>query len=307
MLVGAHTWDDAGVVRLHPREALVQTVDFFTPVVDSPRDYGAIAAANALSDVYAMGGRPLCALGLLGTPPELPPAVAGAILRGGEETMARAGVPVVGGHSIKDRELKFGFAVTGVVDPRKVVTNAAARPGDLLVLTKPLGTGVLTTALKRGLLPAPALRRVTALMRQLNAGAAAAMAAAGARAATDISGYGLLGHARHIAAASRVTLEVDAARVPLLPLVEELLAQECFPGGLNDNLRFVEPVTRFERHVPLVLRRALSDPQTSGGLLIAIPPRRLESLLAALRRARVREAQVVGRVLPRSRRLLHVV
>lgn len=308
MLVGPETWDDAGVYRLSATEALVQTVDFFTPVLDSPRDFGAVAATNALSDVYAMGGRPVTALGLLGVPATgVSDASVAQILRGGNEVMRRAGVEVIGGHSIKDRELKFGYAVTGLVHPRRVVTNAGAAPGNVLVLTKPLGTGVLTTALKRGLLPPALLRRVTALMRSLNAGAARAMLAAGARAATDVTGYGLLGHARNIAAASGVTLEIDASRVMLLPGVEEYLAAGCFPGGLTANLEFVSPLTGFAAHVPLELRRALCDPQTSGGLLIAVPRSRLGRLLDGLRRGKVREAHVVGRALRRGRKLLRVV
>jgi selenide, water dikinase len=308
VLVGPETWDDAGVFRVSGSLAMVQTVDFFPPIVDSPRDYGAIAAANAVSDVYAMGGVPVSALCLVGAPATgLPDGTLGEILRGGQEKLAEAGAVVLGGHTIKDRELKFGYAVTGWVHPRRIVTNAGARPGDLLVLTKPLGTGVYTTALKRGLLSAAGLRRVTGLMKTLNAGASRAMLLAGAHAATDVTGYGLLGHGRNVAAASRVTLEFDSARVPLLPGVEERIEAGCYPGGLTANFRFVEPLTGFARHVSDVQRLALCDPQTSGGLLIAVAPRRLEALWKALRAQRVNEAQVVGRVLAKGRRLLQVV
>jgi selenide, water dikinase len=307
VLVGPETWDDAGVYRLNAREALVQTVDFFTPVVDSPRDYGAIAAANALSDVYAMGGRPITALGLLGMPEHgVPDGAVGEIFRGGEAMLRRAGVALLGGHSVKDRELKFGYAVTGLIHPRRIVSNDRAKPGDVLVLTKPLGTGVLTTALKRGQLGRAELRRVTRQMCRLNEGAAHAMLAAGARAATDISGYGLLGHARNVALASRVTLEFFAREVPILPGVMERIGAGCYPGGLTANLEFVAPLTRFDAGVPEAVRKALCDPQTSGGLLISIGERRLSALLAGLKAHRVPQVRVIGRVLARGRRPLVV-
>lgn len=307
VLVGPETWDDAGVYKLSATEALVQTVDFFTPIVDSPRDFGAIAAANAVSDVYAMGGIPETALCILAAPvEELPAGVVGEIIRGGEEVMREAGVAILGGHSIRDKELKFGYAVTGRIHPKKVVTNAGARAGDVLVLTKPLGTGVLTTALKRQLLGAADLKRVTAQMRRLNAGAARAMVRTGVHAATDVTGFGLLGHARNVAAASKVTLEFDSARVPLLPGIEDFLLAGCYPGGLVKNAAFLAPFVEFKAHVPEVLRKAVVDPQTSGGLLIAVPAARLGKLLAELKREKT-PAFVVGRALPRSRRALLVV
>ncbi len=306
--MGPDQWDDAGVYQVSPSIALVQSVDFFTPVVDDPFDYGAIAAANALSDVYAMGGKPLTALTLLGMPQVgLPRGVASAMLRGGMEVMASAGVSIVGGHSVRDKELKFGYAVTGTVHPSRVITNAGARVGDLLVLTKPLGTGVLTTALKRGLLGRPGLRQVVDQMRHLNRAAARAMLKAGAHAATDVTGFGLLGHALNIARASRVTVEIDTTRVPAIPGVEEKLESGCYPGGLQSNLDYVSAFVRFEPHVSDVLRKLLADPQTSGGLLIAVAPASVKSLQAALRRSRTPCAEVVGRVLRRAARPLHVV
>lgn len=307
VLVGPETWDDAGIYRLNAREALVQTVDFFTPIVDSPYDFGAIAAANAVSDIYAMGAVPETALCLLGAPVgDLPPGVLSDILRGGEDALEEAGVVVLGGHSIRDPELKFGYAVTGRVDPRRMITNAGAVAGDLLVLTKPLGTGVLTTALKRQLLSEKALRSVTRVMRHLNAGAARAMVKAGAHAATDVTGFGLLGHARNIAAASKVTLRIDASKVPLMAEVEELIESGCYPGGLASNLQFLDPVVAFADHVSGTRRKALADPQTSGGMLIAVKPSRLGILLAALKRERTLEAAVIGLVARRRKHLVEI-
>ncbi len=224
MLVGPETWDDAGVFRLSPTRALVQTVDFLTPVVNDPFDYGRIAAANALSDVYAMGGAPLTALSIVCYPERGDMSVLGDILRGGSDTLAKAGVALLGGHTVRDPEIKFGFAVTGEVHPKRIVTNAGAKRGDLLVLTKPLGTGILATALKRRLLPDAALARMTAQMATLNRAAALAMRATGASAATDVTGFGLLGHALNVARASKKTLRIWSGAVPLLPGVSRV----CF-------------------------------------------------------------------------------
>lgn len=306
LLVGPETWDDAGVYRLAPNLALVQTVDFITPIVDDPRDFGAIAAANALSDVYAMGGTPTLALSIVCFPSETAdPRILRDMLRGGAAKLREAGVTLLGGHSVRDREMKFGFAVTGRVHPGRIVTNAGARAGDVLVLTKPIGTGILATALKRGRLDAPGVRRLTRQMAALNGPAARAMRAAGVRAATDISGFGLLGHALNIARGSRKTLRIQGASVPLLPGVLELAEEGVFPGGLETNLRYVEPAVAWVDDVPLARRRALADPQTSGGLLLAVPPRRVRALLGRLAKARV-AGSVIGEVRARGRRAIEV-
>ncbi len=306
LLVGPETWDDAGVYRLTPGLAVVQTVDFITPIVDDPRDFGAIAAANSLSDVYAMGGTPKLALSIVCFPSETAdPRILRGMLRGGVAKLREAGVTLLGGHSVRDREMKFGFAVTGEVHPRRVVTNAGARPGDRLVLTKALGTGVLATALKRGLLPATSLRRLTRQMAALNAPAARAMSAAGVRAATDISGFGLLGHALNIARASGRTLRIAASSVPLLPGAADFAEQGVFAGGLETNLRYVERDVDWKADPGPGVRRLLADPQTSGGLLLAVPPARLPALLGRLRAARI-AAPVIGEVCARGRRAIEV-
>lgn len=305
VLVGPDTWDDAGVYRVAPGLALVQTVDFITPVVNDPYEYGRIAAANSVSDVYAMGGTPVSALSIVGFPEGGDLTILREMMRGGAETLRRADVALLGGHSIRDREIKFGFAVTGYVHPKRVISNAGARKGDLLVLTKPLGTGILATALKRRLLDDASLRTITRQMATLNRAAAEAMQAARASAATDVTGFGLLGHALNIARASRVTIRVWSRAVPVLPGVLEFAGQGVAPGGLQANASYLEAQTRYDETVPATLRAALVDPQTSGGLLIVAGPPRVKDLMARLSRARVKAA-VIGEVLPRGSRPLEV-
>jgi selenide,water dikinase len=271
LLVGSETFDDAGVFRLSDDLALVQTVDFFAPIVDDPYAFGQIAAANALSDVYAMGGEPLTALCIAAFPTsKLPLTVLTEILRGAQDKVREAGAVVAGGHTVVDDEPKFGLAVTGRVDPRHILTNAAAVPGNVLVLTKPLGTGILSTAAKRDLLDADTQRAMITSMSRLNAGAARAALELGARCATDITGFGLLGHLSHIARASNITARVDLARVPLLPRARELVEQGISTGGADRNEEFLEQ--RVDWGVCTDVDRAiLVDPQTSGGLLVALP------------------------------------
>ena len=299
MLVDAATLDDAGVFAHGRGEALVQTVDFFTPVVDDPYDFGQVAAANALSDVYAMGGRPLTALAVLCVPDAgVPPEALAAVLQGGLDKMREAGVSVLGGHSVRDPELKFGYAVTGVARRRRLLRNAGARPGDRLLLTKPLGTGILSTALKQGRLEPALLARLTRQMAQLNRAAAEAAVEFGARAATDVTGFGLLGHAVQLADASGVTLGLAPAPGWLLPRVRELAAAGVAPGGLAANRGFYAASVAGDAVEP-ALRDALYDPQTSGGLLLAVPARRARALAAALRRRRVWHVEA-GQVRPRG-------
>ena len=274
------------MLRLPDGTLLVQTVDFFTPVVDDPYQYGAIAAANALSDVYAMGGRPLSALSIAGVPErDFPAEWAAAIVRGGFDKLVEAGCLLLGGHSVRDPEIKFGYAVTGTVDPAALTTNAGARPGDQLVLTKPLGTGVLATALKAGQAPAEAAGAAAASMATLNRAGAEAGARAGVRGATDVTGFGLLGHAAALARESRVTLEIVAEALPLLPAAREL-APRFQPGGLKANALQFEPLAELGAGLDPALRALLCDPQTSGGLLLAVPAAAVETLLASLPGAR---------------------
>ena len=287
VLVDASTLDDAGLYAWGRSEVLVQTVDFFTPIVDDPYDYGQIAAANALSDVFAMGGRPLTALALLCAPDGgLSTDTVAAILQGGLDKMHEAGASVVGGHSIRDPELKFGYAVTGVAKRRRILPNSGARPSDQLFLTKPLGTGVLTTALKQGRLEAGLLRRVTRQMAALNRAASEAALEHGATAATDVTGFSLLGHASQVADASEATLVLEPGRDWLLPRVAEFIGQDVYPGGLVRNRKFFSPKVD-EGATETALLSALYDPQTSGGLLVAVPARRAAAFAAALRRRRV--------------------
>jgi selenide,water dikinase len=276
VLVGPHTADDAGVYRLREDLALVQTVDFFTPIVDDPRDFGRIAAANALSDVYAMGGRPLTALNLVAfSLADLGGEVLSEILAGGAEVVAEAGATIVGGHSIEDAEPKYGLAVTGVVHPDEVVSNAGGRAGDALVLTKPLGAGAISTAAKRGDAPAGAVAAAVETMTALNRDAAAAALAAGAHAMTDVTGFGLLGHLHELAAASRVRAEVEAAAVPAIEGALDLLAAEsAVSGGARRNAAHADSFATFADSVAPARRRLVTDPMTSGGLLVAVMPAR---------------------------------
>ena len=272
VLVGPGTSDDAGVVRLTDELALVQTVDFFTPIVDDPYAFGRIAAANALSDVYAMGATPVSALNLVAYPLErLGADVLAEILRGGADAAAAAGVAIVGGHSIDDPEPKYGMAVAGTVHPDRVLTNAGGRAGDVLVLTKPLGAGAVATAIKRGLADDALIARAIGVMAALNDRASEQAIAAGAHALTDVTGFGLLGHLHELAAASGVAAEVDA--VPAIDGVLELLADErAVAGGSRRNRADAERFTRYDDGVPEPVRRLASDAMTSGGLLAAVPP-----------------------------------
>jgi selenide,water dikinase len=276
VLVSAGTADDAGVVQLSEDIAIVQTADFFTPIVDDPYAFGRIAATNALSDVYAMGGRPVCALNLVAFPLEtLGADVLREILRGGADAAAAAGASIVGGHSIDDPEPKYGMAVTGVVDPRAVLTNAGGRDGDALVLTKPLGAGAVATALKRGLADAALVERAVEVMTTLNATGAEQARAAGAHALTDVTGFGLLGHVHELAEASGLAAEIDASAVPAIAGVLELLADErAVAGGSRRNRADAESFATFAPGVEEARRRLCCDAMTSGGLLAAVAPER---------------------------------
>jgi len=295
LLVGTETSDDAGVYRLASGQAIVQTVDFFTPVVDDPYDWGRITAANALSDIYAMGAVPLTALQLLGWPRDVIPwSVASEVIGGGLDVMGQAGCVVVGGHSIDDPEPKYGFAVTGLVDPVAVVTNAGAEPGDALVLTKPLGIGIITTAIKRGLCPDPVREAAVASMVQLNDRAAAGLPVGGVHAATDVTGFGLLGHLHEMLRAAGVSAEIVGDAVPVLDGARELLEAGCWAGGSGRNLEAVAPFVDGEAPGDTV--RLLADAQTSGGLLMAAAdPVAVTSRI----RSAGGDAWVIGRIVDR--------
>ncbi len=315
VLVGFETNDDAGVYKLADDLALVQTVDFFTPIVDDPHLYGQIAAANSLSDVYAMGGRPISALSIVGFPEKGDPDLLEQILRGGLAKMSEANCSVVGGHSIRDDDMKFGYAVTGVINPQRVWRNVGARPGDALLLSKAIGTGVISTALKNGRASEESLAAATASMTRLNRDAAEALrevdALAGSgpgaiHAVTDVTGFGLLGHAREMAAGSGVSLEIVHAQVAYLPGAADAARAGHLAGGLKNNREFVGDCVGFADAVPEEFRNLLFDPQTSGGLLVAIAPEAVDAALAALAQRGV-AARPIGRVLAQRSPLIQVL
>jgi len=295
LLVGFDTSDDAAVYRLSEQSALVQTVDFFPPMVDDPRMFGRIAAANALSDIYAMGGIPSLAMNLLCFPSCLGVEVAGEILAGGAEKILEAGAVIAGGHSIEDAEPKYGLCVSGFVDPRHILANAGARPGDVLILTKPIGSGVLTTALKAEMLSSDSEMALYAILEQLNRYAAQAAAPFSPNACTDITGFGLLGHAAEIAAASGVSIELVSSDIPYMDQALAYAEDGLVPGGAYRNRDYFSHRIRFSDHISTAASDLLFDPQTSGGLLLSIPESRAEQALSSLRSA-VPVAAIIGYV-----------
>jgi selenide,water dikinase len=300
VLVGHDTLDDAGVYRVRPDLALIQTVDFFTPIVDDGYEFGQIAAANAFSDVYAMGGTPRTALNLVCWPVALDNKILGAILAGGADKAHEAGCALIGGHSIQDEELKYGLAVTGTAHPDRIVSNAKAGVGDQLYLTKPLGTGVLTTALKQGQRSAAEIEEAVVAMKTLNGPAMTVAIDLGVTAATDITGFGLAGHAVQLADASGVTLQFEATQLPIFADAEALALAGCVPGGGEANQRYYGPRVDVASNVPSGVIKVVFDPQTSGGLLLAIPGEDTDLVVAALEAADCGAACHVGLVVPRD-------
>jgi len=311
LLVGSDHFDDAGVYRLSDDSALVLTVDFFPPLVDDPYQFGRIAAANSLSDVYAMGGRPVAVLNIVGFPDmALPAEILGEILRGGAERVAAAGAVVAGGHSVRDSEIKFGLAVTGLIHPDRILTNGGARPGDVLILTKPLGSGVLTTAAKKGLIGEGDLAEAIEVMAELNAGACAAIyelaaeaggdpRAAGVHAVTDITGFGLIGHAFEMAEASGVTIEIEASKVPLMTNTLRLAREGVVTRAAGSNLEHVGK-RLIAQGMDETLVKVLADAQTSGGLLIAVAENKADQLTNLLPISRTRTKTIIGGIKPQS-------
>ena len=297
VLVGHATSDDAAVYRLNDEQALVATVDYFTPIVDDPYDFGRIAAANALSDIYAMGATPLFALAITGFPrDQLGAGVLEHILRGGAEKAAEAGIAVVGGHSIDDAEPKYGLAVTGIVHPDRIVRNVGARVGDRLFLTKPLGAGIVSTAVKRGLAGETMVARAVEVMATLNRAAAEAMMAVGPNAGTDVTGFGLLGHLSEMTAGSGVAARLRASAIPVQPGVYELARQDVVPGGTKRNHAGLDGIVRWAPEIDLAMQMVIADAQTSGGLLIAVAAERAEALREALARAGAPAAAEIGEI-----------
>jgi len=297
LIVGMETSDDAGVYRLNDEQAIVQSVDFFTPVVDDPYAFGQIAAANALSDIYAMGGKPLTAMNLVSFPVgKLKMEILAKILQGGSDKIREAGAVLVGGHSIDDAEPKYGLSVTGIVHPDHVLSNAKAKPGDFLILTKPLGVGIITTGIKRGIVSAEAEAEVIKVMATLNKGAAEAAIEVGVHAVTDVTGFGLLGHLHEMLQASECSAEVYADAVPVLESVWECIQQKAIPGGTQANRRHLEGKVNFAPDVSEKVRIVLFDAVTSGGLLLAVPEDHVDLLIKQLEAYKTLAAAVVGRI-----------
>lgn len=306
VLVGLDAPDDAGVYKLTDDLAIVQTVDFFTPIVDDPYAFGAIAAANALSDVYAMGGRPVTALNLVGYPiSKLPAEVLARILQGGADKVREAGAVIIGGHSIDDPEPKYGLAVTGVIRPDCLCTKGGARPGEVLVLTKPIGVGTLTTAIKKGVVPPAVQEEAIRIMAALNTAAELAHAH-GVRGMTDVTGFGLLGHASEMAREGRVGLRIYASRVPVIPAAWEYGRQGIWPGGTRKNRAWLDDKVAFDPAIDEVTQLMLCDAVTSGGLLMAVPRDRVDALVAALQ-GRAPAAAVIGEVVADHPGLIRVL
>lgn len=295
VLVGFNTVDDAGVYKLDEKTALIQTLDFFTPIVDDPYWYGQIAAANSLSDVYAMGGRPLTALNIVCFPCNSDLGILGQIIKGGSEKVQEAGVALLGGHTVQDDEPKYGLSVTGIVNPEKVWQNVGAKPGDKLILTKPLGTGVISTALKKGAAGEEEVKAMTESMAELNKTAAETAAEYTVHACTDVTGFGFLGHLWEMASGSGVTAHVYLSELPLLPGAYDYAKKGYLPGGLVSNLSFLEDKVQMGQGLDSTLFELAADPQTSGGLLLAVPGKEADSLVSALKSERV-TAVVVGEI-----------
>ena len=295
---GMESLDDAGVYKLSDDLAIIQTIDFFTPIVDDPYDFGQIAVANALSDVYAMGGKPLTAMNVVCFPiNKLDISILKEILKGGIDKMMEAGVTLVGGHSIDDAELKYGLSVTGIVHPKRMITNAGAKVGDELILTKPLGTGIISTALKAGKVGKELVAKVTKYMASLNKKTSELMQELEVHACTDITGFGFLGHACQIAKNSQVGININSASVPAFPEVDEFAKKGLCPGGLSRNREFYGKMVEFSKQVPDYIKDMLFDPQTSGGLLISLAPEDAELLVGKLKKAGILEAAIVGEVI----------
>ena len=296
LLVGNDTGDDAAVYRLDENTAIIVTVDFFTPITDDPYEFGVIAAANSLSDVYAMGGKPLVALNIVGFPAELAVDMLGDVLKGGYDKAAEAGCLIVGGHTVDDAEPKYGLSVVGLIEPGKEVSNANAQPGDVLVLTKPIGTGIITTGCKQGITPDDILKNAVDVMATLNKGAAEAMMRVGINSCTDITGFGLMGHLRGMTRGSKVGAIINASDVPVLPGVWDLLEKNVVPGGTFRNMNGVEDSVDWDESLTDQQRLLMCDAQTSGGLLISVTKDKVEKLLSELEISGVEIRVIVGEI-----------
>tara|TARA_B100001123_G_C15122963_1_gene952139 strand:+ start:134 stop:1078 length:945 start_codon:yes stop_codon:yes gene_type:complete len=296
LLVGTEHGDDAAVYRIDDKTAIIVTVDFFTPITDDPYEFGSVAAANSLSDVYAMGGKPLVALNVVGFPANLAVEMLGDVLKGGYDKATEAGCLIVGGHTVDDAEPKYGLSVVGLVEPGKEVSNAGALPGDVLVLTKPIGTGIVTTGCKQGITPDPVLKTAVATMATLNKGASEAMMRVGVNACTDITGFGFMGHLKGLVRGSNAGAQVRVSAMPVLPGVWDLLENGAVPGGTFRNMSSVADSTDWDDSLTEEQRLLMCDAQTSGGLLISVPGAKLDQLISELETSGVETRAVVGEV-----------
>ena len=307
VIVGFNGHDDAAVVRLDDGKLLVQTVDFFTPIVDDPYQFGQIAAANSLSDIYAMGAKPIFALNIVGFPiNDLPKKMLTTILQGGADKAKEAGIPTVGGHSVDDKEPKYGLVVTGEVEEKNIVTNKSATPGDVLVLTKPLGTGIIATAIKKGVVKNDVIRAAVESMSALNELASKIMVELGVKTATDVSGFGLLGHLNEICEASKVSAEIKYDDLPLLPGVNKLASDGIISGGTKRNLSFAESFTQFLEDRTKIEKLITSDAQTSGGLLISLPPDSAKMFIKKFNERSPIKAQEIGNIIKQKTNTIYV-
>ena len=307
VIIGLDGHDDAAVVRLDDGKLLVQTVDFFTPIVDDPYQFGQIAAANSLSDIYAMGAKPIFALNIVGFPiNDLPNEMLTTILQGGADKAKEAGIPTVGGHSVDDKEPKYGLVVTGEVEEKNIVTNKSATPGDVLVLTKPLGTGIIATAIKKGVVKNEVIRAAVESMSALNELASKIMVELGVKTATDVSGFGLLGHLNEICKASKVSAEIKYDDLPLLPGVNKLASDGIIPGGTKRNLSFAESFTQFLEDRTKIEKLITSDAQTSGGLLISLPPDSAKMFIKKFNERSPIKAQEIGNIIKQKTNTIYV-
>ena len=307
VIVGFNGHDDAAVVRLDDGKLLVQTVDFFTPIVDDPYQFGQIAAANSLSDIYAMGAKPIFALNIVGFPiNDLPNEILTTILQGGADKAKEAGIPTVGGHSVDDKEPKYGLVVTGEVEEKNIVTNKSATPGDVLVLTKPLGTGIIATAIKKGVVKNDVIRSAVESMSALNELASKIMVELGVKTATDVSGFGLLGHLNEICEASKVSAEIKYDDLPLLPGVNKLASDGIISGGTKRNLSFAKSFTKFLEDRTKIEKLITSDAQTSGGLLISLPPDSAKIFIKKFNERSPIKAQEIGNIIKQKTNTIYV-
>ena len=307
VIVGFNGHDDAAVVRLDDGKLLVQTVDFFTPIVDDPYQFGQIAAANSLSDIYAMGAKPIFALNIVGFPiNDLPNEMLTTILQGGADKAKEAGIPTVGGHSVDDKEPKYGLVVTGEVEEKNIVTNKSATPGDVLVLTKPLGTGIIATAIKKGVVKNDVIRAAVESMSALNELASNIMVELGVKTATDVSGFGLLGHLNEICEASKVSAEIKYDDLPLLPGVNKLASDGIISGGTKRNLSFAKSFTKFLEDRTKIEMLITSDAQTSGGLLISLPPDSAKIFIKKFNERSPIKAQEIGNIIKQKTNTIYV-